>query len=403
MFKKKIITLLAAVLLLVPVLLVPVSAATYNVVSYRDIYSEMYSSNGYNFYTFSAPNDSYHVYTKIQSTGKVVETIDGAPALADYYYKGINKSITFYNFSNGTWLRVDDIPNYTQMSIYIRYAAYSLINETGYTHPIAQIGITYYDSNQRSIGTQQYHFNRDWDNITGELQCDMIMDIPSNAKFCRLYVIWSHIKSTVADDDPIMWDILQWTMKIGVPEQAVEDAEEQDRHNQIVDQNNQMINQNQTIIDQNGTMIDQNDQMIDQMESLPGDIGDEFESVIQKEDDKAQQSGEGAAGDLMEIIPDKSQGFMDAIGGLVAALSYDGTNAKLPVPAIVLPAIPGVMDELKLTDKLEVDFGYWVQQIPSNVIEVVQIICTIALIVYCFKELYSTIAYAMTLKGGGAE
>ena len=83
-------------------------------------------------------------------------------------------------------------------------------------------------------------------------------------------------------------------------------------------------------------------------------------------------------------------------------MSYSGTDAKLPVPAITIPAIPGVMDAIQLTDELYVDFGYWVQQLPSGVLELVQILCTIALIVYCFKELYGMIAYAMTLKGGGS-
>ena len=409
MFKKKIILVLAVVLLVVPVLLVPVSAAnTFKAVSYRDIYSELYSANGYNFYTFSAPVKSYSAYGWRNSTGEIGESIEGAASMADYFYTGINKSITFRNFYNGTVLRVNDIPNYTQMTIKIIYSAWSLIGETAYTHPIAQIGITYLDTNYNAVKTQKYEFGQDYD--TGVLQCDMIMDIPSNAQYCRFYVVWSHIKSLTVNENPIMWEILDWTMKIGVPVQAVEDAEEQDRHNQIVDQNNQMIDQNDTIIDQNDqmidqndTIIDQNDQMIDQMETLPGEIGNEIQGVIDKEDQEAQQSGEGAAGEIMDIVPDESQGFMNALGSLVGALSYNGTAAKLPVPAIVLPAIPGVMDELKLTDKLEVDFGYWVQQIPGDVIEIVQIICTIALIVYCFKELYSTISYAMTLKGGGNE
>jgi len=138
------------------------------------------------------------------------------------------------------------------------------------------------------------------------------------------------------------------------------------------------------------------------LEELPGQVGDEMQGVLDAEKEQASNAGDSAAGELMDIIPNESEGFMEAVKKLVNAMSYQGTAAQLPIPPIVLPAIKGVMPQIKLTDTLYVNFGYWVNKLPPDVLQLVQILATIALIVYCFKELYGTIAYALTLKGGGS-
>jgi len=148
-------------------------------------------------------------------------------------------------------------------------------------------------------------------------------------------------------------------------------------------------------------MAEQQEITNEKLDQMPEQIGDEFQGVMDKEKEEASNAADGAAGEMLNIIPNESQGFMDALNGLISAMSYNGTDAKLPIPAIKLPAIKGVMPEIKLTDKLYVDFGEWVSQMPNNVLTVVQVVGTIALIVYCFKELYGTISYAFTLKGGG--
>ena len=48
----------------------------------------------------------------------------------------------------------------------------------------------------------------------------------------------------------------------------------------------------------------------------------------------------------------------------------------------------------------QIDFGFWVAKIPGPVLTLVQVVLTIALIVFAFKELYRILSYAMTLKGG---
>lgn len=133
------------------------------------------------------------------------------------------------------------------------------------------------------------------------------------------------------------------------------------------------------------------------------DTNDKLDQIIQQpENEKQEATDEGGelADQLTGALPNESQGFMSAIKELAEAMSYDGTEAKLTFPSISLPEIPGVMKGYKLSEEHEIDFGYWIQKMPEAALTLVQVILTIALIVFCFKELYGMISYAMTLKGG---
>lgn len=121
----------------------------------------------------------------------------------------------------------------------------------------------------------------------------------------------------------------------------------------------------------------------------------------QQEKDETQNQGQDSIDDVSGVIEDKSAGFVSSIQNLVSAMSYDGTECAWKVPSIKLPAIAGIMDEVKLTDEMPIDFEYWVNKIPPNILLLVRSLLTIGLIGYCFKELYNTISYVLTLKGGG--
>lgn len=121
----------------------------------------------------------------------------------------------------------------------------------------------------------------------------------------------------------------------------------------------------------------------------------------QQEKDETQNQGQDSINDVSGVIEDKSAGFISSIKGLVSSMSYDGTSCAWSFPALKLPAIEGVMPEYQLTEERPIDFEFWVNKIPSNILLLVRSILTIALIGYCFKELYNTISYVLTLKGGG--
>lgn len=143
--------------------------------------------------------------------------------------------------------------------------------------------------------------------------------------------------------------------------------------------------------------------MVDKDQAQTDEIVGAIEDQNKQEEDAANQQGQESIDDATSAIPNNSAGFIAGINSLASSMAYSGTEAKWDFPAIKMPAIPGVMDEIALSSKMEIDFGFWVQKIPSNILQVVQVVCTVALIVYCFKEVYSQISYALTQKGGGAD
>lgn len=130
------------------------------------------------------------------------------------------------------------------------------------------------------------------------------------------------------------------------------------------------------------------------------DIIDNQNQLAEQEKNEIQQSGnEGSKG--AENVPNESDGFINAISNLVRALSYNGTDCKWTLPQVKIPQIANIVPEISLIEEQDIDFGEWVQKMPSNILKLIQAVCTCALIVYCFKELYGTISYVLTLKGGG--
>ena len=130
-------------------------------------------------------------------------------------------------------------------------------------------------------------------------------------------------------------------------------------------------------------------------------IIDNQNQLQENEKNEAESSGQGSVDEISGAIEDKSAGFISAISNLVGSMSYDGTACAWSFPAIKLPAIEGVMAETQLTEEMPIDFEFWVNKIPSNILLLIRSLLTIALIGYCFKELYGTISYVLTLKGGG--
>lgn len=113
---------------------------------------------------------------------------------------------------------------------------------------------------------------------------------------------------------------------------------------------------------------------------------------------EAQTQGNSSVSQGSSAIEDKGAGFTQSLGNLTSSMSYTGTQCAWEFPQVKLPAIAGVMGEIVLIEKQPIDFAVWVNAIPSDILLVVQSLCTAGLIIYCFKELYDTIAYVLTLR-----
>lgn len=129
-------------------------------------------------------------------------------------------------------------------------------------------------------------------------------------------------------------------------------------------------------------------------------VQDAIDSLPDKEQHAADNQGNSSIDGVLDVVPDHSQGFMDAIGLLAGAMAYDGVDAVLTTPAVKFPALSGVVSSFELMPSYDIDFGWWVQQLPDGILTLIQCLLTIALVVYCFRELYGTISYLFTLRGG---
>ncbi len=135
--------------------------------------------------------------------------------------------------------------------------------------------------------------------------------------------------------------------------------------------------------------------------SMKSNFGLESEFSQYNEKNETQKSGNDSLNDVSSAVPDKSAGMLSALQSLSNAVSYTGTEAKWKFPQMYIPAIAGVTDRINLNSEMEIDFSYWVNQIPQDIRTIISALATIGLVIFAFKELYGLISYVLTLKGGG--
>lgn len=150
--------------------------------------------------------------------------------------------------------------------------------------------------------------------------------------------------------------------------------------------------------------MDENSILLEGVQSEQQETNNKLDELLQQPEQEKQEaggSGNNAVDGLTSAIPADNDGVIAAMRNLSAAMSYTGTDCKWIFPALYIPAIDGVTPRIDLTSEKDINFTEWIEAMPTDVIEVVRIIATIALILYCFKELYSLIKYILTMKGGG--
>lgn len=127
------------------------------------------------------------------------------------------------------------------------------------------------------------------------------------------------------------------------------------------------------------------------------------EEMREQEKEETKETGEGSVDDVSSAIPSDNDGFISALEKLSSSLVSSSTTAKWTFPRVYLPAISGIMEEKELITETQIDFNFWVNKIPSNILSLIRVLSTIALIIFCFKELYDTISYILTMRKGVEE
>ena len=125
----------------------------------------------------------------------------------------------------------------------------------------------------------------------------------------------------------------------------------------------------------------------------------------EKEKTEANNSGSSAVDKASSAVPGVDGGFLNSIKSFVSTMSYSGTEAKLQIPRLYIPALGGLFDEITLLDSQSYDLSKAITDfLPETILTLIQYLFTVAFIVYCVKELYGTIEYVLTLrKGTGTE
>lgn len=163
----------------------------------------------------------------------------------------------------------------------------------------------------------------------------------------------------------------------------------------IINNANQNASDIQQNADKNASDIQQNDDENTQA------IIDNQNDLAEQEKQEITDSGNQAT-DAGDSIPNESDGFIDALGTFVDTMSTTSTECSLTFPAIKIPSFAGI-PATTLSEEREVDISAAVGLIPEDIMKLIQALTTIALIVFCFKELYDTISEALTRKKANAD
>ena len=156
------------------------------------------------------------------------------------------------------------------------------------------------------------------------------------------------------------------------------------------------------------TVLENSNQMaaiknkLDDLNVSIGDVNDKLDQILQQpeqEKNDASQGANDAFSGVVDVVPDHSEGLADAFSGLASSMSYNGTVAKLDIPAVSMPGLDGLFDGFVVMQPQQIDFEVYFDMLPDNLLLLVQSLLTGALIIFCFKELYGTIQYCMILRG----
>lgn len=119
----------------------------------------------------------------------------------------------------------------------------------------------------------------------------------------------------------------------------------------------------------------------------------------EKEKTEANNSGSSAVDKASSAVPGVDGGFLNSIKSFVSVLSYNDTKAELKIPRVYIPSIGGYFDEITLIEPQTFDLSKQIDDfIPETILTLIRYLCTIALIIYCFKEWYNVWNYIFTLK-----
>lgn len=396
------LSVMCVVALLVCVVSFPVSAASIDYMDY--IVDVSTNESGEDIVKVDIPLSAFGTglwRVRNESTG--VQTEFNGHSLQYNFTAGVKYRLQYRPMIDNIEISLADIPVGTTVT-FICDTTGSFTQESGHT----SIGTVYYRRNGASLSSFE---TRNYGFITGTNNYMFALNYPSDATEFRVDLDWRGQVANSSGNQTIACTGIRLTMKIsGLYLQQVQSGKTNkilaEVEKQLESQGKtleEVLEQQAQTNDQLADVLEQQQQTNDQLSTLPGEIGDEIQGVIDKEEQEAEGSGNDFVDQILDMLPDPSTGVLGALRGLTDATSYTGTDAVLTIPAIVLPGIDGLFPTTEIWGGTRFDFGEYIGLLPPALLTLVQCLFTIAMVLFCVYELKGIISYCLTLranKGG---
>ena len=326
-----------------------------------------------------------------------------------------NEHVVCWVFGNDYYLEVAGIPSDSLIDCHMIFGI--IVGNASQTFDaLGNLFLKTYDSNYQLIDNISVA-NDMIDNGIDAVVFDMTCEIPSvllkGATYWRLDFT-AEINDVANESDTTIISVTcgSTDVSIEIPYSSVYQLQQQgEKTNQLLDQIDKQMAANgeklDDVIEQgqiNAGKLDDVNQNLDDvnqnLEQLPGQIGDQMQGIIDAENNKAESDGNKFVDQILAALPDPSTKVLASFKTLTDATSYTGTDAKMPIPALVVPKVGDLIPETTLWGGAEFDFGEYMQIIPENILVLVQSLFTIAIVLFCVYELIGLIRYCLVLRGG---
>lgn len=162
-------------------------------------------------------------------------------------------------------------------------------------------------------------------------------------------------------------------------------------NNDVINNQNQNAADIQQNADQNAADIQQNDDENTQA------IIDNQNQLAEQEKQEVTDSGNDSVDGAMDVMPNYDLG--DVFDGFINVMHYEGLDCKLDIPEIYIPSISNIFPKTVIYAGGEINFKDYFDMIPEKIILVVRAVLTVALIIFAFKELWTTIGQVLSGEG----
>ena len=388
MLKTKIISLLLVVVLLIGVP-VMVSAAVLDPYDYA---TNITVDGDNEIVYFSLPQE--YIYWRMLADGELSAVGSGNVFTGSLQMAWLdNHEIDCYLFGADNYISTDGISVGSDFAFSFDYIS-SISGRTQTYDELRSVIVDLYDSGMNLIQSVSVWNDSSLDVETNVVLKQSISGIVSGSVLsgCKYFRIRFHIDyndvSIETDTTVISLRLQNYYAAFSVPYSALYHLRQQGKltNEKLTAIDEQLQANGQTLDDilkQQEANGDKLDDMNQSIESLPGEIGDQMQGIVDNEKNQANNKGNEFVDQILDALPDPSTKVLASLKSLTDATSYTGTDAKLQIPGIVLPAVGMLIPETELWEGTQLDMGSYMELLPGTLVTVVQSLFTIAIVLYC--------------------